>query len=84
MKVQEYRDLIDAVADGLTSAKSTATETELDTECRSLIRKIEELEAAECPTATTKDLARCKRVIELAGQFCFSSLMMLNDNERQW
>lgn len=82
MKVGEYRDLIDQVWGTLNSAKSAATDTELDNECYRLLPQIKELQQAVCPRASKRDKQRAENTAEQARQFCFSSLMYLNDNQR--
>ena len=83
MTSQEYRDLVDDVADTLTSAKSAATESELDKEVHQLLVKLGELDVnLHCPKAKGKDKDRALRVQDSARQFCCNALMFLNDNQR--
>lgn len=68
VKVSEYRDLIDAVPQWLNSLKSAVTDAERRNEAAILRRAVDELKAANCPTAKYADRQRASDWLAAAEQ----------------
>ncbi len=66
MKVSEYRDLISAVHDARMSLQSAVGSNEQRVAAMATQRRIDELEAADCPRATQIDKDRAAGAIRIA------------------